>query len=233
MYENLEDISILVVDDDELMSELISNLLEDKVKTIYKAKDGIDGLEKYKELNPDLVITDYKMPNLNGLEMSKAIKDINNEQIIILITGFDNEEILKNSISIGINGLVSKPIVDVESLYGVVDQKAKVIKNTKELKSLKKFQEEKEKIYLVFDTVKSLSEQLKAPMNLVSSVSTLLLNMTKGNGRYGIETKSKIEDSLQVAEVLKYKLEKLENIDIENTSLEEIQRIVHLETLED
>lgn len=232
MYKNLKNISLLIVDDDELMLELIVGLMEKKVKNIYQAKDAFKGLEVYKDKKPDLILTDYNMPNLNGLEMIKEIKKIDNDQIVVLLTGFDNEEILKSSIIQGVNGLVCKPLLDFDILFNTLEQKAKVINNRKELMSFRDFKEEKEKIYLIVDTVKSLSKQLKAPVDLVASVSNILLSLTKNDKKDENSITERIQESLKSTELLKYKLEKLENLDIENTTLEEIQRIVHLDKLD-
>ncbi len=61
------DISVLCVEDEKVLRTIYSKLLSNRFKTLDFAENGLDGFEKYQQLQPDLVITDIKMPILNGL----------------------------------------------------------------------------------------------------------------------------------------------------------------------
>lgn len=104
-------ISILFVEDDEKIRDEISILLNKlSLKNIYVAKNGLDGLEQYKKYKPDLVLTDLTMPVMNGLEMSQAIKSINEDTPILLITSLFEKKITEAAVDIGIDGYLFKPI---------------------------------------------------------------------------------------------------------------------------
>jgi len=107
---NLKSVSILIVDDDSLILNAMKNLVSRVVGTIYTASNGIDGLELYKLHNPDMVISDIKMPLLSGLDMAKAIKEINPEQAIAIISAYNDTELLLKSINIGIDKYLLKPL---------------------------------------------------------------------------------------------------------------------------
>jgi YesN/AraC family two-component response regulator len=95
----LDKITILHVEDSILVKDYIKNFLEDKVNNIIFASNGKEGLEIYLKIKPDIVITDINMPIYDELKMSKEIKRLNKDQHIILITGYDNDKILKEAIN--------------------------------------------------------------------------------------------------------------------------------------
>ena len=80
------------------------------VKKLIVAKNGEEGLELFKEHNPDMVITDIQMPIMNGLEMSKKILEINPSIPIAVTTAYSDSEYLINAIEIGIDKYLLKPI---------------------------------------------------------------------------------------------------------------------------
>ena len=68
--------SILLVDDESEIRLYLTRLLQKYTSDISVAKDGIEALEIYKSTKPDIVITDIRMPNKDGIELLKDIKDI-------------------------------------------------------------------------------------------------------------------------------------------------------------
>jgi CheY-like chemotaxis protein len=77
---------ILIADDDELNRDNITQLLQDEYE-IKAVCDGREGIEAFLENNFDLVITDLRMPNIDGMEFLKFIKENNRDNIVIVITG--------------------------------------------------------------------------------------------------------------------------------------------------
>ncbi len=108
--EELKELTVLYVEDEENIRDSLSYILNRYVKKLYIAVNGEDGLEQYKKYKIDLVISDIKMPKLNGLEMSEKIKEIDESQHIVLTTAFGDIEYLKKAIEIGIDGYSIKPI---------------------------------------------------------------------------------------------------------------------------
>lgn len=108
--EMLKSLVILLVEDDDEVQYELSCFLKKRVGTLYIASNGLVGLESYKKNKPDVVVTDIKMPVMNGLEMAKGIREINQDVPIILITAFTKQESLLNSIDIKIDKYVHKPI---------------------------------------------------------------------------------------------------------------------------
>ena len=120
---NLKNINILYVEDEESLREITLNILQDFTNHQYVATNGIEGLQLFEEYQEDidLIITDINMPQMNGLDMVKRIKDINPKIPIIVATAFSNTEYLLEAINIGIDKYVLKP-VNIKKLLQVMNQ---------------------------------------------------------------------------------------------------------------
>ncbi|MFK7826583.1 MAG: response regulator [Oligoflexales bacterium] len=81
---------VLLVDDESFFIDAIGSTLKGEFSDIevLEASDGKSAWNKYLEFMPDLVITDYKMPNWDGVELSRAIHKKDNKFPVVLITGF-------------------------------------------------------------------------------------------------------------------------------------------------
>ncbi|RXJ94548.1 diguanylate cyclase [Malaciobacter molluscorum] len=119
----LKNITILYAEDEESLREITLNILKGFTKKQFVAKDGKEGLELFKENEEeiDLIITDVNMPQMNGLEMIKEIKEINPNIPIIVATAFSNTEYLLEAIDIGVDKYVLKPI-DMKKLLQTMSQ---------------------------------------------------------------------------------------------------------------
>jgi len=125
MIKNLfESLKILYVEDDEFTREEISEFLEFEVDKIITAENGEEGLEKFKQHNIDIVITDINMPKMNGIDMAKKIKEINPNVPIIITSAYSDSEFIIKAIELGINKYVLKPI-DMDELLVMIQNAAK------------------------------------------------------------------------------------------------------------
>lgn len=104
------DISVLYVEDEDQIRSELSEFLAIKISRVTVASNGMEGLQKFKDCSPDLVITDIRMPVMNGLEMSRQIKEINREIPIIITSAYNDSEYLFESIDIGVSQYILKPI---------------------------------------------------------------------------------------------------------------------------
>lgn len=120
---SLKNITILYAEDETALREVTGGILRGFTKKQYFAEDGKQGLELFiaNQDEIDIIITDVNMPHMNGLEMAKAIKQINPNIPIIVATAFSNSEYLLEAIDLGVDKYVLKPI-DMKKLLDTMSQ---------------------------------------------------------------------------------------------------------------
>ncbi|MFA3783415.1 sigma-54-dependent transcriptional regulator [Melioribacteraceae bacterium 4301-Me] len=106
---------ILVIDDDESIRQTLTNYLKRIGYNVYAAEDGKSGLKSLQENQPDLIISDIRMPNLSGLEVLKKAKDIDANIKVILITAHDDIQTTIEAMQNGAYDYLEKPL-DIERL---------------------------------------------------------------------------------------------------------------------
>ncbi len=114
-FERAEEraVKILVVDDDPTIREIISELLKDEGYLVETAENGKEALEKFSTFQPDIVLTDYLMPEMDGITLCKILKG-NPKTIdtgVILITGVNDLETRIKGLSAGADDFLGKPVM--------------------------------------------------------------------------------------------------------------------------
>ena len=102
-------IDILVVDDEEMMRELLVDVLAMDGYTVETAEDGKAALERLKISTPKLVISDIKMPRMNGFELLKAVKESFPKTRIIMMTGYSDDFTVKDALRLNADEYIIKP----------------------------------------------------------------------------------------------------------------------------
>ena len=101
---------LLLIDDSQYARELLKLILEEGGHIVVgEAANGIEGVEKYMSLKPDLVILDMIMPRLNGLHTLQAIRAYDNGARILVISTDNQEEHVRKTVKEGADGYISKP----------------------------------------------------------------------------------------------------------------------------
>lgn len=108
--EKIKNSTILYIEDDEVTQENIASYLKRQCKELFIASDGQEGLEKFEQHQPDIVITDIEMPNMNGLEMAKKIRKQSNSTQIIITTAYTSQEYLMTAVNLHLIQYIVKPI---------------------------------------------------------------------------------------------------------------------------
>ncbi|MDR3581423.1 MAG: response regulator [Oryzomonas sp.] len=101
---------ILLVDDDIIYLQFLSMLLESQGFDVSTASGGINALETLKHNKFRMMITDFNMPEINGVELATTIKEQPSDMRIVLVTGADLSKISKAAVNAGISEMFSKPI---------------------------------------------------------------------------------------------------------------------------
>ncbi|MBC7962051.1 MAG: response regulator [Steroidobacteraceae bacterium] len=110
---------ILLVDDDINYLHLLSMLLESEGFDVSTALGGFKALETLKHNKFKMMITDFNMPEINGVELATKVKEQRSDMRIVLATGRDLSEIAEAAANAGISELFSKPI-ELQRFLGVI-----------------------------------------------------------------------------------------------------------------
>lgn len=102
--------NILVVDDAAFMRMMVKDILvKNGYEVVGEAENGLRAVERYKETEPDLVIMDITMPEMDGIEAVKQIKKINNAAKIIMCSAMGQQGMVIESIQAGARDFIVKP----------------------------------------------------------------------------------------------------------------------------
>ncbi len=176
------DFHILLIDDEPAQILSIKSFLKRRNYQVYTANSGTEGINIIKEQSIDLVFTDFRMPDMTGLQVVQEIKKINPEIPVVVITAFSQTEDAVKVMKEGAYDYLSKP-VDLDELEILV-QKAKEHRYlVSENKILKQQLQEKYK----FDTIISQSGEMEEVMNtagrVAKSKATVLIRGESGTGK--------------------------------------------------
>ena len=101
---------ILLVDDAAFMRKMIKDVLGKSGYTeLYEAVDGVDAVEKFTEISPDLVIMDITMPNMDGLEALKAIRAKDGSANVVMCSAMGQESMVMEAVRSGAKDFIVKP----------------------------------------------------------------------------------------------------------------------------
>ncbi len=124
---------VLIVDDEPFIQEGLKYIIdwgEYRFEIIGTASNGIEALEAMRNIKADLIITDIRMPEMDGLELIKEIKNKNIDAKFIVLSGYDDFKYLKESINLGIENYLLKP-VNKDELQATLKRTADRIENYK------------------------------------------------------------------------------------------------------
>ncbi|HOV91262.1 MAG TPA: response regulator [Syntrophorhabdaceae bacterium] len=112
---------IMIVDDSSTIRKLINYILRKKDYHITEAEDGMDALEKLIDTKVDLVIADLNMPNMDGIELVKSLRNnyYHLDTPIIMLTTTKDENLKRAALEAGVNLFLNKPIQPNMLLYKV------------------------------------------------------------------------------------------------------------------
>jgi YesN/AraC family two-component response regulator len=177
---------VLVVEDDYSSRELLKICIEKEGYQCQTANDGVDGFNLFKKFNPDLIISDVRMPNMTGIELLESIRKISKDVIIVFITGHGNEELALQALQLGANNYIKKP-VDISEIKTLTNRYYDVIKS-KAIQSN------------IVDLIKhrEMEIEIESDMNLVQSLANYLSEKT---GNY-FDSKERMRIELGINELL-------------------------------
>lgn len=129
----MKNLKVLIVEDEIDLANLIKSSIKELFFKVVIAKDGLEAIKKFDSFKPDIIISDIMMPNLNGLEMSKKIKEKYSETPIVILSAHSHKEMLLEAIDLGISKYFIKPF-DIEEFIEYLKELSKKINKNKSIK---------------------------------------------------------------------------------------------------
>ncbi|NPA55198.1 MAG: diguanylate cyclase [Epsilonproteobacteria bacterium] len=134
-HQFLKELTCLYVEDNEFIRESFSMLISRYFKEVVIASNGEEGYEKFLQVHPDIIISDIRMPVMDGLDMVKKIKEHSPDIFVIFTTAFTDIEYLKQAIDLGVEGYITKP-VDKQKLLKKLNLLAQFLKQQRDSQEL-------------------------------------------------------------------------------------------------
>jgi len=149
-------LKMLIVEDERWEREGLLNFLDWQslgIEIVATACDGVDGIEQAQKIFPDLIITDIKMPTIDGLKMIKKIREFLPDVKTVLLTGYDDFKLAQEAINCSADAYILKP-VEEEEMYQIIKNLA-----LKCEKNLEKIEEENHMRLLLNESLASARDK--------------------------------------------------------------------------
>jgi two-component system response regulator AtoC len=164
--------SVLIIDDDPLIRKTLSGHLVKQGFDVQLAEEGEEGVRRFREFNPDLVILDVRLPDIDGLEVLRQIKDLNSKAYVLMMTAYDDMKTTVEAIKLGAFEYLVKPL-------NFIDLNLTVTK-TFQVRALEEkvsyLVEERQKEYTI-DNIIGRSSQMREVFKLIGSVANTRTNV--------------------------------------------------------
>jgi CheY-like chemotaxis protein len=126
-FQELRKLKMLLVDDDEWIRDSLSMFFKSEGCSFVAFETAEEGLAALSEQGYDVIIADYRLPGMNGLEFLKMVtrKTMGREPIKILITAYGNDQVRREMVDLGVHGYIAKPF----STKTLVSSLGKLVEN--------------------------------------------------------------------------------------------------------
>ena len=175
-YELLKTLKILIVEDEKRIAQLLKDAISDCFFSVVIAKDGIEGLKKFKTFKPDIIITDIMMPLCDGLDMTIKIKELDSFIPIIILSAHSDKEKLLKAIDVGISKYFIKPF-DPEEVIEHINKIAPSLNKKRQVKLKEDFMFDNNSMSLYKNTVLiNLTKREKEFIHLLITVNNKVVD---------------------------------------------------------
>ncbi|MFU8818364.1 MAG: response regulator [Desulfurivibrio sp.] len=110
LFEELRHLNLLLVEDDEILRGSLELFFENEGCRLLARESAEEGLSVLKEHLFDVVITDFRLPGMNGLDFLRALQELQPDAQKILLTAYMNEEVLAEAFRLGVHEFIEKPL---------------------------------------------------------------------------------------------------------------------------
>src|SRR5215210_6454189 len=174
--------NLLVVDDEQGMRQLLTIVFGREGHQVRSAENGLRALELLRSTPVDLIISDVKMPDMGGIELLKAARELLPDVVVVMMTAFATVETAREAFKLGADDFIQKPF-DVDELKLIVAKGLEKLALKEEIKTLIKEQRERGNL----GNIIGHSERMQAVYQMIETVaevqSTILVTGESGTGK--------------------------------------------------
>ncbi len=134
LTEETKKMTAMVVEDEAVANELLSSTFKNFFKEVTSAFTGKEALELYKEKKPDIVFVDIIMPEMDGIELARKIREINPQQMVVVVSASNDIQKISETIEIGVNSFIQKPI-DTKKIIELLQNVTNLVKKKKKVET--------------------------------------------------------------------------------------------------
>ncbi len=134
LTEQTKKLTAMVVEDEKVTNELLSSTFKNFFSDVTSCFNGEEALAAYEKNTPDVVFVDIVMSGMDGIELSRQIRKLNPTQIIIVISASNDIEKISESIEVGVNSFIQKPI-DTKKIIELLTSVVSMITKKKKIET--------------------------------------------------------------------------------------------------
>ena len=134
LTEQTKKLTAMVVEDEGVANELLSSTFKNFFSDVSSAFNGKEALEMFERIQPDIIFVDIVMPEMDGIELSRKLREMNPNQIIIVISASNDIQKISESIEIGVNSFIQKPI-DTKKIIELLSNVTALISKKKKIET--------------------------------------------------------------------------------------------------
>ncbi len=134
LTEQTKKLTAMVVEDEGVANELLSSTFKNFFSDVTSAFNGKEALEMFERIEPDIIFVDIVMPEMDGIELSRKLREMNPNQIIIVISASNDIQKISESIEIGVNSFIQKPI-DTKKIIELLSNVTALISKKKKIET--------------------------------------------------------------------------------------------------
>ena len=178
--ENKLPLKVLYIEDEPKLRERICIVLRMRFEQVFTAANGSEGLEVFSRERPDIIVSDIKMPVMDGLEMTMHIREIAPEAPVILSTAFTETAYLLRAIELGVSAYVRKPL-DCRHLVETITRTAAPILQRIELEQAR--QGEHASLELLLGDSPAMQEVIRKARKIAGTDYSIIIQGETGVGK--------------------------------------------------
>jgi YesN/AraC family two-component response regulator len=134
LTEQTKKLTAMVVEDEGVANELLSSTFKNFFSEVSSAFNGKEAIEMFERIKPDIVFVDIVMPEMDGIELSRRLREMNPNQIIIVISASNDIQKISESIEIGVNSFIQRPI-DTKKIIELLSNVTALISKKKKVET--------------------------------------------------------------------------------------------------